>query len=590
MSLNNDTPSQSLLSHYLKPYRLLVMVLWFLLLSTITAQLINPQIIRRFLDATETGSSLAVLLGAAGLFCAIAILEQILGLLSTYVSTNLAWQATNRLREDVALHCLKLDMSFHKTHSPGEMIERIDGDINALGNFFSRLVINLLNNALLLLGVLILLWWEDWRVGSAITVIALLGLFAVNTLRTKAVPHWEQVHQATAELYGALEEWLDGREDIRANGATTYIMRRLFVVLQTLYAKSRVPMFFQMGGLAIPTLVFGIAYMVIFVLGDDLHHQEVMSIGTVYLLIYYLGLLGGPLWQIVNEVRDLQTAGASLSRVQSLLQTSSRIPDIEPIPDQAVETLPSGPLSVDFTEVAFRYEAESEMILQNITFQLAPGEVLGLLGRTGSGKTTLTRLLVRLIDPLAGKVRLGNQAAMINLSDLPLADLRKRVSMVTQKVQLFRGTLRDNLTFFDYTVPEVHLQRVVQELGLADWLAQLPNGLETMLGPGGQGFSAGEAQLIAFMRVFLQDPSLIILDEASSRLDPFTEQLLAQATERLLRNRTAIIIAHRLQTIRKTDKIMILKAGRILEFGERAALADDVEARFHVLLQHDSTN
>src|SRR5262245_33195528 len=206
--------------------------LGLLLAGAIAIQLINPQVIRYFLDAAEAGSSLQVLLGAAGLFLVIAMTEQLLGLLTTYLSEDIGWQATNRLREDMARHCLKLDLSFHQTHSPGVMIERIDGDITALSNFFSHLGLNLLNNLLLLVGVLALLWFEDWRLGLVITLIAVTGLVMLNFVRQHAEPHWRAVLQAKAEVYGFLEEQFNGTEDIRSSGATAYVMRRLYELLR----------------------------------------------------------------------------------------------------------------------------------------------------------------------------------------------------------------------------------------------------------------------------------------------------------------------------------------------------------------------
>jgi ATP-binding cassette, subfamily B, bacterial len=566
-----------LLFNYLRPYRWQVSLLWLALLATIATQLINPQIIGRFLDAAEQGSPLRVLLGAAGLFLAIALVEQALGLATTYLSTNLGWLATNRLREDLMLHCLTLDRTFHKAHSPGALIERIDGDSNELGNFFAQLGLNLLNNLLLLVGVLVILWWQEWRIGLAVTVIAGVGLIAVDWLRRAAVPYWQEARQATTELYGYLEERLHGTEDIRANGAVAYAMHGLYLHLQRAYRTALGTRLYDVGGLMTPILVFGVAYSVIFVLGERLHQQGALSIGTVYLLIHYLGLLSGPLWQIVNEVRNLQSAGASIARVQELLQTPSSIQD------SGQQRLPVGPLALRFDQVSVRYEAESELVLDAINFRLAAGEVLGLLGRTGSGKTTLTRLLLRLVEPTSGGIRLG--AADVALSDLSLRELRQRVGMVTQEVQLFQATVRDNLTFFEATVPDETILKMAQQLGLDEWLASLPAGLDTMLGAGGGALSAGEAQVVAFLRIGLQNPGLVILDEPSSRLDPITERLLDRAIGRLLQGRTGIIIAHRLETVQRVDKVMILEAGRILELGERQTLVTTPNSHFNRLLQ-----
>ena len=235
---------------------------------------------------------------------------------------------------------------------------------------------------------------------------------------------------------------------------------------------------------------------------------------------------------------------------------------------------------LSFENVDFSY-VEEEPVLQNIHFQLQPGKVIGLLGRTGSGKTTLARLVFRLWDPTAGVIRLDG----IDISQSKLRDLRQKVAMVTQDVQLFQATVRENLTFFDRTIPDEQIQKVIEELELADWYNSLPQGLETRLETGGRGLSAGEAQLLAFTRIFLRDPGLVILDEASSRLDPATEQLIERAVDKLLKNRTAIIIAHRLGTVERADEIMILQDGRTVEHGDRECLAADPDSHFYHLLQ-----
>jgi len=610
-AIMNRIASPPLLIKYLWPHRGQLLLLWCALLATLGTQLLNPQIIRRFLDAAQSGSALTVLLGAAGMFLAIALLEQALGLATAYLGTNIGWQATNQLREDVVAHCLTLDREFYKTHAPGELIERIDGDINALGNLFSQLALNLLNNLLLLSGVVVMLWWIDWRIGLVITLIAAAGLFSVEWLRRRAIPHWERAQQADAELYGFLEERLHGTEDLRANGAVAYTMRRLSAQLQQAYAAFLRVRPYNVGGLMVPILVFGLAYAALFVLGDWLHRTQGITVGTVYLVVHYLGLLSGPLWQIVNEIQDLQTAGASVARVQGLLATTSQIRDASPgdtrlgdarlgdarlgdarlgdarlgdarLGDARDEIHDNGALAVQFDNVSVRYADTDEVALRTVTFTLAAGETLGLLGRTGSGKTTLTRLLLRLVDPTRGTIKLGR--AGVEIRQLPLRVLRRHVGLVTQEVQFFHATVRDNLTFFDESVTDEQLWSVADKLGLADWLRALPAGLETRLGAGGQGLSAGQAQLVAFLRIGLQDPGLVILDEPAARLDPLTERLLDRAIGRLLVGRTGIIIAHRLATVARVDQILVLAEGRVVEFGERVALMAEKESHYAGLL------
>jgi ATP-binding cassette subfamily B protein len=224
-------------------------------------------------------------------------------------------------------------------------------------------------------------------------------------------------------------------------------------------------------------------------------------------------------------------------------------------------------------------------VLNGVSFTLPPGRVLGVLGRTGSGKTTLTRLLFRLYDVDEGRIALGGA----DIRDIALGDLRGTVGMVTQDVQLFAASVRDNLTLFggDPDQPPVDDARIIaalETLGLGGWLRGLPAGLDTVL-EGGKGLSAGEAQLLAFTRVFLRDPRVVVLDEASSRLDPATESLLERAIDTLLEGRTAIIIAHRLRTVGRADDILILEGGRVIEHGPRTALAAAPASRFSNLLQ-----
>jgi ABC-type multidrug transport system fused ATPase/permease subunit len=220
-------------------------------------------------------------------------------------------------------------------------------------------------------------------------------------------------------------------------------------------------------------------------------------------------------------------------------------------------------------------------VLHDVSFSLDPGQVLGLLGRTGAGKTTIARLLLRLYDPTSGTVSVGG----VDLRSVAPRDVRERVALVTQEVQLFAASVRDNLTFFNREIDDARIVGALEALGLERWYRSLPFGLDTPLAADGSGLSAGEAQLVAFARVFLCDPGLVILDEASSRLDPATERAIERAVDVLLRGRTGIVIAHRLATVARADSLLILEGGCVVEYGERTALAADEASRFASLLR-----
>ncbi|MFQ5420835.1 MAG: ABC transporter ATP-binding protein, partial [Anaerolineae bacterium] len=308
------------------------------------------------------------------------------------------------------------------------------------------------------------------------------------------------------------------------------------------------------------------------------YQTGVLTIGAVYLVLSYTIAIFRPLREITNQIEQMQQAAAGIERVETLQNLTSKIAAA------TQSTLPAGPLGVTFEHVTFAYN-EDEHILQNINFTLQPGEVLGLLGRTGSGKTTITRLLFRLYNIQMGQIRLGSGSDAIRIQDAPLRELRQHIGMVTQDVQLFRATVRDNLTFFDRSITDEQILAVIHDLGLAKWLESLTDGLDTELQTEGSSLSAGEAQLLAFTRVFLKDPGLVILDEASSRLDLATEQLIERAVDKLLANRTGIIVAHRLATVERAHKIMILGNGRIQEYGFYNQLISNPTSQFNHLRQ-----
>jgi ATP-binding cassette subfamily B protein len=275
-------------------------------------------------------------------------------------------------------------------------------------------------------------------------------------------------------------------------------------------------------------------------------------------------------------MQDLQRAGASIDRINKLFEIETKIQDI------GKEKLSLGPIAIEFDNLSFAYN-EDDYVLSNISFKVEPGQTLGIVGHTGSGKTTISRLIFRLYDTKQsdGNIKLNDT----KIADLSLLDLRDKVSYVTQNVELFQASVRENVTLFDNRIPDIRIEAILLDIGLGNWLEKLPEGLDTIISSSEQGISAGEAQLLALARVFIKSPNLVVLDEASSRLDPATEHLLDQAIEKLLINRTGILIAHRLATLEKVDDVLIIDKGKIIEYGKREKLANDTKSKFYQLLQ-----
>ena len=562
-----------LLVRYLRPQAGMVSAVAVLLFTGIGLQLVNPQIVRYFIDEALAGSPVSRLVAAAGLFTVIAVVQQLVNVLAAYASGRVGWTATNALRGDLGKHCLSLDMSFHNDHTPGEMIERIDGDANELGGFFSTFVINLLGNVLLLAGILALLFREDWRAGLALTAFTAVMLTVLVRMRHLAVAHSRAERDASTETFGFIEERLSGREEIWANRAKPYVDRRFRELMRAWFrayirAGLMTAIMFDING-----FMFRVGSAVSLAVGAYLFLNDLATIGTVYLIFHYTSLIGTPVQSVTRQLNTLQRATASLVRIYELIQNRRTVLDGE------------GPLAVAepslrFEEVSFAY-GEGDPVLRDVTFDLRPGRVLGVVGRTGSGKTTLARLLVRLYDPDEGRILLGGQ----DIRQCGVADLREHVAMVTQDVRIFHGTIRDNLTLYDRNVDDERLLDVFDRLGIMGWYRTQPDGLDTLLGSGGSGLSSGEAQLLALSRVFLKDPHVVVLDEPTSRLDRATEALIESALDELVTGRTVVLIAHHLATVQRCDDILVLDDGRVIEQGSREQLAADSGSRFHHLLQ-----
>ena len=563
-----------LLAHYLRSQSLRMGLLAIILCVTITMQVVAPLVASRFIDEATAGATVHNLIFLALLTMGLALVGQAVAIGETYVAENVSWAATNALRADLVAHLLRLDATFHTAHTPGELIERVDGDVAILARFFSRFMISVLGNGLLMLGVLALLFQVDWRVGLGLSIFVVLAFAAMLRIRTVATPSYTAERQASADFYGFLGEYIAGLEDVRSSGARSFVLRRCAEMMRSWRA---VILRAQTWGYAMAATsqgLFTLGTAVAFLLSAMLFRNGTLTIGAVYLVFQYAAVLLQPTEQVRKEVQDLQQADASMGRIEALLATTPRLAD------GPGAVLPPGPLAVEWDGVSFGY-AEDAPVLRDVRVSLAPGRVLGVVGRTGSGKTTLTRLLPRFYDPLAGVVRLGG----VDVRTVRLAALRARIGLVSQEVHLFSASVRDNLTLFDESVTDDQISAVLDTLGLTDWLRELPRGLDTPLGPGGAGLSAGQAQVLACARIFLRDPDVVILDEASSRLDPATERLVHTALGRLLEGRTGIIVAHRLATVAYADDILILEDGQVREYGPRLALAADPTSRFAALLR-----
>jgi len=537
--------------------------------------IVGPLLIRELIDRVTGGAEAGDVRPLAVAFLGVVVAGQVLGVLVVWWATATAWAVTNRLRLDLTQHVLGLDHEFHRTHTPGELISRVDGDVTSVSDFLGKVLPKVAGSVLLVLGIIGVLTAVDWRLGLAMLAYFLVAVVAVTVSRHRSVNESADEMSALGRLYGGIEERLTAGEDLRANGAGGHAMWRYVEEAADYLRQSvrRAMAFMGMWWTVEAAVVFGMAGAIAG--GAWLVDRGSISIGTAFLLFQYVLLVGRPLDEMVEELQTVQKANGAMIRVAELME-------IRPtIVDRGTVLPPAGPLSVAAEAVSFDYgDADGDEVapvLADVSVAIGAGRRVGVVGRTGSGKTTFTRLVLRLVEATDGTLRLGG----VPIADIPAAELRRRVALVPQEVELFAGTVRDNVTLFDPVPSDASVDQALRAVGLG---ALADAGLARVLGPAGAGLSAGEAQLVSLARVWLRQPDLIVLDEATARVDPATEARLAAAVDRLLEGRTALVIAHRLSTLESVDDVLVFAGGQVVEFGPRAQLAADPTSRFHRLL------
>lgn len=534
--------------------------------------LVGPLLLKAFVDRAVAGAPTADLVRIAAGYVVVAAASQVATVAVAYAGTGLAWTATNRLRADLARHALSLDLGFHRRTTAGELVERVDGDVTAVAEFLATFVIRVIGAALTLVGIVGIVLVHDWRIGLGVVGFVGVAALVLHRMREAAVLQSAAEREATAWVLGGIEERLDGLDDIRANGGGGHALarfeeqsgrlvrravRREAAVLRIYTAASGV--FAAGGALALAG-------------GALAHRAGWISLGTVFLLFQYVQQVRRPLEETTEQLQEVQRAAGGMHRVGRMLGERSRLAGGD-------RPLPPGPLGVELGDCEAHY-GDGVAVLRGVSLEVPAGTSLALVGRTGAGKTTVARLLTRQLDPVLGRVRVGG----VDLREARLDDLTARVGLVTQDVHLFGASVRDNVTVFDDRPSELEVAAALEDVGLGRWLEALPEGLDTPVGPGGTGMSAGEAQLLALARLFLRDPSVMVLDEASSRLDPDSEARVNDAVARLVAGRTALVIAHRTSTLEHVDAVAVLEDGSVVEHGPRPVLAADPSSRFARLL------
>ena len=454
-------------------------------------------------------------------------------------------RAEGRLRADLLSAALHQPLEVLSEQAVGEVLDRVDDDTHELGTLLRRLAWDLVRTFLRVGPMWVvagLTWWPAWVL---FPVVAGLTVLVVRPLTAEAARRRLAEEVAWTDHAAAMEEGVAARDDLRSSLGQAYLLRRcaeLAAVVHTKVAASceTASRIGRRAGLLLHGLLAGTAVAgVALVTGSDLGTGEFVTLFLV------TSTFVGQIDQVAMHFPDLQAGLGALTRLRSLLEC-------EPEPQGGLP-VPSGDLGISIRRLHFSY-AEGTFALRDIDLDVEPGTTVALVGRTGSGKSTLAALLSRAVEPPRGAVFLGGE----DVRDLDLQQLRGAVGVVTQSTEVLAATLAENITLFS-DVPRAKVSDAVERLGLHDWVDALPNGLDTLLGPGGTSLSAGEEQLVAFARLLVRDVQVVVLDEATARMDPVTEARVVGASQRLLEGRTGILIAHRLSTTARAERVRCWK-------------------------------
>ncbi len=475
------------------------------------------------------------------------------------------------IRQSLFAHLLRLPMRFFDRHAVGELVVRTTNDVDNLVEFFASGVAAFLFDLLRIVGVLTILFWDEPRIAAI--VVLLLPLFAVITFRfrNKAREAYGETRTALARANAFAQESLSGMKVTQLLNQERQMERRFCDLGETLLkAWQRTVgqfalLFSMVDFLSQAILILSFASAAWLIAGAQ------MSIGQWTQYWFYLHFLLGPIRELAERYNILQSALSSAEKISRILA--------EPLEEGGAFTAPLKG-AIEFDEVVQSYDG-APPALRSLSLSIQPGETVAVVGATGAGKTTLSSLVLGLYRCQQGSVRIDG----IDVKDWSIADLRRGIGVVPQEVFLFATSILENVRLGDPSIPEETVREALSRVGAGDLIARLPNGVHTVLGERGVNLSAGERQLVAFARVLVHQPRILILDEATSSVDTHTEECLQRAVETVLRGRTCIVIAHRLSTVRSADRILVLHKGELREQGTHHELyaRNGIYTRLHDL-------
>jgi ATP-binding cassette, subfamily B, bacterial len=558
----------------LGPYRRQIALASVVLVVQTGCLLAGPALVGAGVDAITDGdgSRLDVI---ALVFLVVAILGLTTGRSVIWLVSRTGERFLKDLRQRVFRHLMNLPMDFYEREKTGRLVSRMTSDIDALQELISQGLVMFIQNILIFFGALIVIFILSWQLALCTLVIVPPLIFASRWFRRESNRAYLEVRESIGQNLATLQEGLEGVRVVQAFARERGWIRRFHQTneaqyeanIETVRISAKYFPFVEFTG------VLGIAIVV--GVGGIFVDQGIVTVGIVLAFVLYLNSLFEPIQQLSQLYNTVQSAGAALHKVFSLLDTDGTVRE----KPGAIDLPTRGAIEVDAASFAYGggppdtagvSHPVGPMVLRDVSLTVHPGERVALVGPTGAGKSTLAKLMVRFYDPLEGVVRFDG----IDLRDVTMKSLRERIVVVPQEGFLFAGTVRDNIRVGRAEATDAEVDDAVEALALTGIFGAFPDGLDTEVRERGSRLSAGEKQLVSLARAALADPALLVLDEATSNLDPGTERVVERALETLTEGRTVVVVAHRLSTAARCDRIAVVDDGRLMEVGTHDELLE----------------
>lgn len=545
-------------------------------LSTVGGSVV-PIVVQRTIDRGLGEGGSTALSDVSGSLIIALVLIAVTALLAYWMRVRLFVASETGLadlRVKAFRHVHDLSMLTQNSERRGVLVSRVTSDVDQISMFLQFVGIMMVISLGQIVVATVVMAFYSWQLTLVVWLCFLPLIVSLKYFASRLSTAYDTVRRTVGEMLAVIAEPVVGASVVRAHAIERRTQRRVDGGIDAnldanIRAQKLVAVTFASAGVA-----GGLANAGAIAVGVALGVAGGLSVGTVIAFAFLVSLIVGPVQNATQVLTEAQNAIASWRRVIDLVDTPADVVD----PGESGEPLPDGALGVEFDHVSFAYP-DGPPVLCDIVVDIPARQRVAVVGETGSGKTTFAKLLTRLMDPAEGAVLLGG----VDVSRVSFADLRGHVLMVPQEGFLFDATLRDNLEYGRRGATDAELLQAIDDLRLQDWFATLPHGLDSRVGQRGESLSAGERQLVALIRSALADPDLLVLDEATSAVDPQTELRATRALERLLDGRTSVTIAHRLTTAENADRVLVFDAGRLVQDGTHHELVavDGVYARLH---------